>query len=309
MPSSNTLYSIPNSLLDTIKVEIKKFNGNKKTKGYIAAFNMLNNRKLSFSNLKKIKHEYEQSGEITRKLLGGEKMYVWIDTTLKQKSRSEKYRKIGKDRAGLDNAYRKSHTKSPSLKPKFINSSFKIIINESILNEFDTDGFDNQGSEGQIKITGNYVIKTFYDLNRLKKKRVKEKIDVHVNMKNEHLIDIKGVKDNGDNIQIYYEKLLPIKIKNKSSLKEIMEGLWYDFYYQNGKEWDIKSSYEKIDDLSDGDFNVQIKTQMKSIIATHSKLNKELKRLDDVNLVDSFFPGTGDNIMQDSKGTWKIIDF
>ena len=48
---------------------------------------------------------------------------------------------------------------------------------------------------------------------------------------------------------------------------------------------------------------------MKEIIAAHDVLSKELKKSGYRLPADAFFPATGDNVMQDSSGTWKIIDF
>lgn len=303
MQSDNEYYALPRGVYDAFKNVVDNYNGNKKEKGYVIAKNAVKHKKLSFRNCKKIKHEYENSGGTTRSLLGGDKVYQWIISKLNQKSRTDKFRSKNKERAGLDNAHRKSHTKNPTAKPSFINNSYKIIVNESVLKEFKLTKQIGAGAEGEIFETGKYVIKRFFDVNPVRRDALMNRIYIHQSINDPHLIKLIGYKEGEDIIEVYYEKLVPIK---NSGAKEFLDDLFYD-YYMKSRKWNIDEVFRLID-LKRDIFDAKTSENMKGVIKVHKKLDLRFK-LSKLGILDAFFPITGDNVMQDSSGTWKLIDF
>lgn len=303
MQSDNEYYTLPRGVYDALKNVVDNYNGNKKEKGYVIAKNAVNHKKLSFRNCKKIKHEYETSGGTTKTLLGGDKVYQWIISILNQKSRTDKFRRKNKERAGLDNAHRKSHTKNPSAKPSFINSSYKIIINEKVIREFKLTNKIGAGSEGEVFETGKYVVKRFYDVNPVRRDAIMSRIYIHQSIKDPHLIEIIDFKENKDTVEVFYEKLVPIE---NNEAKEFLDDLYYDYYIESRK-WNIDEAFTMIN-LKRDIFDAHISENMKGIIKVHNKLDSRFKS-SKLGTLDAFFPITGDNVMQDSSGTWKLIDF
>lgn len=304
MESSKRLYTIPNNILLGFKERLSQYDGNKKEKGYLIIKNALDRKTLSFQNLKKIKHLYDNAGEISQ-LLIGEDLMKFINSKLKQERLRKKTQSKNKERAGMDNPYRKSHTKNPSAKPSFINNSFQIFVNENVLKEFELSNEIGSGTEGEVHQVGDFVVKRYGNLNSVKKKHILGRINIHKSIKNPHLVEILDVKVGDDYIDVKTEKL---KLIEDDDVKHFLDHLWEKNYNDN-RLWDLNAAIVSIKNNKYG-FSDKVKKNILGVIRAHDILAREMKK-DGLGPADAFFNVYigGDNVMQDSSGTWKIIDF
>lgn len=97
-------YEVPTNILNNLKT----FGGEKTIN------NILNSKKISYSNLKRIKNRME-NGEMEN--LGGQDFKNWVDETLGADRRGLDTSKKTKKNSGIENSYLKSHSKRSSIRP------------------------------------------------------------------------------------------------------------------------------------------------------------------------------------------------
>jgi hypothetical protein len=97
-------YEVPSNILNNLQ----KFK-DEKTIG-----NILNSKKITYSNLKKIKNRME-NGEMDK--LGGQYFKNWVDETLGSDRRGLDTSKKTKKNSGVSNSYISQHTKRTDIRP------------------------------------------------------------------------------------------------------------------------------------------------------------------------------------------------
>ena len=102
-------------VLNILKSEVNRYNGDGSDKGYKRAKSIVNNPELSYPQMKRIKtyfDSYEGDGyDDEYKLNGGEVMKKWIDKALSNSRDAIRYTKKSQMDAGKENAFKKTHTK------------------------------------------------------------------------------------------------------------------------------------------------------------------------------------------------------
>lgn len=124
---------LPPTVIDALKKAEMNYSGNKKKQGYTSLLNRLAKGYITLNNAKKIKHDYEQSDDTSKLLLGGQQMYDFVTKKLKQETNKTLGGKKAKERAGMSNAHRRTHEKNVNLSP--LKENVKIILNETILKQ------------------------------------------------------------------------------------------------------------------------------------------------------------------------------
>lgn len=130
----NKKIQIPPNILLNLENRIKKFTGSKKAKAYITALNMLENKYLTLSNIKKIKNTIETRNDNSVEwLLKDKDLINWVNKNLERKTKRLKDKKDNKERAGFNNPHRKPHEKTSFLHTEGIErKNIKIFVNEDI---------------------------------------------------------------------------------------------------------------------------------------------------------------------------------
>ena len=81
-------YTVPNDVVSGINNEISRNKNNKSLKGYKRAQNIVGDKTMTYSMLKRVKNFFDgfSGGKNTPEYLinGGEKMKTWVNNTLKQ---------------------------------------------------------------------------------------------------------------------------------------------------------------------------------------------------------------------------------
>lgn len=135
-------YNLPKNVLDELKKKFdsyEKNNGDKSLEGYTRLKNLVETGKLTYENLKNIKHILEKNKENTvlYELNGGNVLETWINETLKVARTTSELKKDLKDKAGIENAYKKTHYKNSAAnptnptKPATLSTSMKSVYSES----------------------------------------------------------------------------------------------------------------------------------------------------------------------------------
>jgi len=128
--------NIPQNILLNFKKRLNFFKGSKKSKGYVTLLNLFKNKYVTLANLKKIKNTIDNSSdESVNLLLKDEEFVNWYEKILKRRSERIQTNKENKERAGLDNPYRKSHEKTSFVHSEAIERKIKVFINENIYNK------------------------------------------------------------------------------------------------------------------------------------------------------------------------------
>lgn len=109
-------WKIPNKYLRMLDEKLKAYQGNKKAEGYVRIKNILSKGKLTYENMKFIKHTLEKNKDNNElyNLNGGVKFERWINDTLDTARKSIETGKKVKKETGMNNAYIKSHEKDSS---------------------------------------------------------------------------------------------------------------------------------------------------------------------------------------------------
>jgi len=135
-------YNLPKNVLDELKKKFSSYennNGDKSLEGYTRLKNLVETGRLTYENLKNIKHILETNRENTvlYELNGGNVLETWINETLKTARTTSELKKDLKDKAGIENAYKKTHYKdsaaNPTVttKPAELSTSMKSVYSEN----------------------------------------------------------------------------------------------------------------------------------------------------------------------------------
>jgi hypothetical protein len=135
-------YNLPKTVLDELKKKFASYesnNGDKSLEGYTRLKNLVETGRLTYENLKNIKHILETNRENTvlYELNGGNVLETWINETLKVARTTSELKKDLKDSAGIENAYKKTHFKNSAAnptnptKPAELSASMKSVYSES----------------------------------------------------------------------------------------------------------------------------------------------------------------------------------
>ena len=135
-------YNIPKTVLDELKkkfVSYESNNGDKSLEGYTRLKNLVETGRLTYENLKNIKHILEKNRENTvlYELNGGNALETWINETLKVARTTSELKKDLKDKAGFDNTHKEPHYKNSAAnptdptKPATLSASMKSVYSES----------------------------------------------------------------------------------------------------------------------------------------------------------------------------------
>jgi len=139
-------YTIPNDVIKSINNEISRNKNNKTLKGYKRAQNIVSDKYMTYSMLKRMKNFFDgfKGGKDNPEYLinGGDKMKTWVNNTL-TKSRGDVNReKRTKSDAGMKNQFKKTHTKDRENKnvtkvnvPRAQNNSRQIFTNKTVYKE------------------------------------------------------------------------------------------------------------------------------------------------------------------------------
>jgi hypothetical protein len=113
-------FSLPEELLKNLQEILNNYKGDKHSEGYVRLKNLISVGKLSYQNMKNIKHILEKNkGNKTLYLLnGGSSLESWINSTLGSARNRVESSKKAKKESGESNAYIRSHTKDGSETPK-----------------------------------------------------------------------------------------------------------------------------------------------------------------------------------------------
>ena len=113
-------FKIPEEVLSSLKTGHAGYRGPKKVEGWIRTQNLLEDKKVSYELLKKIKHFFDNTDASANYALynlnGGELMESWVGKTLKYARDYVKRAKKNKSKTSPKTEFRKSHTKTPTTK-------------------------------------------------------------------------------------------------------------------------------------------------------------------------------------------------
>jgi len=139
-------YTVPNNVISTINNEINKNKNNKSLKGYKRAQNIVGDKSMTYSMLKRMKNFFDgfKGGKDNSEYLinGGDKMKTWVNNTLNQSRGSITREKRTKSDAGMKNQFKKTHTKDRENKnvtkvnvARPQNTSRQIFTNKTVYSE------------------------------------------------------------------------------------------------------------------------------------------------------------------------------
>jgi hypothetical protein len=130
MPNSELIDKYYTCRVDLVKKLKAGLAGhNQREKGYELASNIINNPRVSYAEMKKLKHffstydEKNASGKLNNediaeyKLVGGDEMKAWTDNTLKNSRDSIYFEKESRMKAGDKNQFIKHHNKDSNANP------------------------------------------------------------------------------------------------------------------------------------------------------------------------------------------------
>ena len=115
-------YNVPQNILNELKkkfISYENNNGDKSVEGYTRLKNLVETGRLTYENLKNVKHilEKNKGNKVLYELNGGNLLETWINETLKVARTTSKLKKDLKDKAGMENAYKKTHFKDSTANP------------------------------------------------------------------------------------------------------------------------------------------------------------------------------------------------
>jgi len=134
-------YNLSQNVLDGLKEKLdsyEKNNGDKSLEGYTRLKNLVNAGKLSYENMKNIKGilQKHSGNKVLYELNGGSILETWINETLKVARTTSELKKDLKDKAGIENAYKKTHYKKNEENPTKPTEVAKLSTSmESVYNE------------------------------------------------------------------------------------------------------------------------------------------------------------------------------
>jgi len=133
----NDFYKIPPELLSLLNDNLK--HSDKSMSGYKRLKSLCDEKGVGYQQAKKIKHEMENGmNPEVYKLIGGDELLEWISGKLDERRRSVYQTKKSKMNAGMENQFKKEHTKDKSKNPtkvrvaKVQKNSDEIINNRGV---------------------------------------------------------------------------------------------------------------------------------------------------------------------------------
>ena len=139
-------YTVPNGVISSLSNEINRNKNNKSLKGYKRAQNIVNDRAMSYSMLKRMKNFFDSykggKGDSEYLINGGEKMKTWVNNTLNKNRGDITRQKRLKSDSGMKNQFKKTHTKDRDNKnvtkvnvARAQNNSREIFTNKTVYKE------------------------------------------------------------------------------------------------------------------------------------------------------------------------------
>ena len=109
----NNIYTCPESIIDELSSNINIYSGDEHAKGHKRSSDIINNPKLPYSKMVKLKHDLNKfnGDEDEFKLIGGEMMRNWVNKVLQGSMDSVSKLKDAKMQGGLQNTHIKAHEK------------------------------------------------------------------------------------------------------------------------------------------------------------------------------------------------------
>ena len=136
----NDFYKLPDELFGSLSNTLQSTNKN--VNGYERLNNLCKNKGVSYGQAKKIKHEMENGMDPhVYKLVGGDDLFDWLNDKLTRERKIVDGNKRRKMEAGLDNQFKKAHTKSIHTNPtkvrlvKVQKNADEIVNNRAVYNE------------------------------------------------------------------------------------------------------------------------------------------------------------------------------
>tara|TARA_R100001377_G_scaffold73856_1_gene50011 strand:+ start:1297 stop:1764 length:468 start_codon:yes stop_codon:yes gene_type:complete len=133
----NDFYKLPDELLEMLNHNLR--NSSSKFNGYERLSNLCKNKGVNYGQAKKIKHEMENNlNPQAFKLVGGEELLEWINDKLNRERKIVDTNKRRKMDGGLQNQFKKAHTKDKNKNPTQVNqirvqkSADEILNNRAI---------------------------------------------------------------------------------------------------------------------------------------------------------------------------------
>ncbi|MAH43644.1 hypothetical protein CL614_08070 [archaeon] len=133
-------YKLPEELLDTLNSNLKRTSD--KANGYERLSNLCKNKGVNYGQAKKIKHEMENDlNPESYKLVGGDDLLDWVNDKLTRERKIVDGNKRVKMNAGLNNQFKKPHTKDTSKNSSKVRlvstqkTSDEILNNRAVYNE------------------------------------------------------------------------------------------------------------------------------------------------------------------------------
>ena len=133
----NKIFTCPKNILDRLHYMDKKY-GDYEGIGKDRVKNILNNPKITYQNIKRIKNFFDthQEKDTIFEFNGGDLMYNWVTNILNKKRDSlEGYKKIKSD-IGVGNSFRKSHYKDTTKNVTKVNIPKIKSDNKSLTNGY-----------------------------------------------------------------------------------------------------------------------------------------------------------------------------
>jgi hypothetical protein len=136
----NDFYKLPDELLGHLTNTLKSTNKN--VNGYERLSNLCRNKGVNYGQAKKIKHEMENGMDPqVYKLVGGDDLFSWLNDKLTRERKIVDTSKRRKMDAGLENQFKKTHTKSVNANPtkvrlvKVQKNADEIVNNRAVYTE------------------------------------------------------------------------------------------------------------------------------------------------------------------------------
>jgi hypothetical protein len=126
-------YKLPDELLNTLNHNLKR--SSKKVNGYERLSNLCKDKGVNYGQAKKIKHEMENGLDPQAyKLVGGDDLLEWLNDKLNRERKIVDNNKRVKMNSGLENQFKKTHTKDGNKNPTKIKLVKTQKNNDEIFN-------------------------------------------------------------------------------------------------------------------------------------------------------------------------------
>ena len=115
----NSIYTCPEKIIDELNININIYNSDEHAKGHKRASDIINNPKLPYSKMVKLKHDLSKfkGSEDEFKLIGGEMMRNWVNKILQNSMDSVSSVKDAQMAGGLQNTHIEPHDKDNNKNP------------------------------------------------------------------------------------------------------------------------------------------------------------------------------------------------